>query len=641
MKSKLNLLLISLLVFSLVVGGNLTFAGATTYSAPPWETQTLRVSLDLGFEYSIAVDSHNHPHIAYVELYNNYLGIRGNLSYTYYDGSRWVTTRIPTVSNAGDVSIALDSSDRPHIVFLSQEENSNSILKYASWTGSAWTVEKVDPDPSGGECSLVIDSQNNPHISYKSSYNIFTGGGDLRYAVNTGSGWQIHVVDDTGAVSWDNSIAVDSAGNPHVAYSNSTGDLQYSSYDGSSWTTETVYSPQKEVGLYLSFAMDHNDKPHICFMDHQNHTVNHATWNGPSWTIETVAAFSYGSNTRIIVVDSQDNPHIIYGIYSGRYTKNIINYASRNAFGWTIQETNGRNDPVYDVTSDLYIALVLDSNDVPHICFHEKTGTGRYLIYATNPSLKPTTTGATSTPTSTQTPVPNATSTPTPTPTPAPNVTSTPTPTPTPTPSSTPSPTPTPVPTQTPTPTPTPTSTPAATPTATPTPSSVVTLTPTSTPTHTPAPTSTPTPALTFTPTSTSLPNEDTNVFFVESNSTVSELVFNSTSSELCFTVSGPSGTTGYVELTIAKTLVPKIEDIRVYLDGDQLYYEAVSKDNSWLLKFNYQHSIHQVTVDLAANSVEAPSANNWDWAVLATAAVALVVVALTVWQTKRKKNNH
>ena len=88
------------------------------------------------------------------------------------------------------------------------------------------------------------------------------------------------------------------------------------------------------------------------------------------------------------------------------------------------------------------------------------------------------------------------------------------------------------------------------------------------------------------------LPYQNQQVFFVESNSTVSALAFNSTSLELSFTVSGPSETTGYVKVTIAKSLVSNPENIKVYLDENQLNYEVTSNTDSWLLTFTYtQHA--------------------------------------------------
>jgi hypothetical protein len=99
-----------------------------------------------------------------------------------------------------------------------------------------------------------------------------------------------------------------------------------------------------------------------------------------------------------------------------------------------------------------------------------------------------------------------------------------------------------------------------------------------------------------------SLPLQNRGVFFVESNSTVTSLAFNSTSSELSFTVTGPSGTTGYVKMSIAKDLLPNGENLKVYLDGRQLNYALAENADSWLLTFTYSHSTHRLTVNLPAN---------------------------------------
>lgn len=94
------------------------------------------------------------------------------------------------------------------------------------------------------------------------------------------------------------------------------------------------------------------------------------------------------------------------------------------------------------------------------------------------------------------------------------------------------------------------------------------------------------------------------NVFAVESNSTISALAFNSTSLELSFTVSGETGTIGYVKVTIAKSLISNIADVKVYLDGNQTEYSATSQDDAWILTFTYTHSTHNVTIDLKTATV-------------------------------------
>jgi len=94
-------------------------------------------------------------------------------------------------------------------------------------------------------------------------------------------------------------------------------------------------------------------------------------------------------------------------------------------------------------------------------------------------------------------------------------------------------------------------------------------------------------------------PTQERYVFSVSSNSTVSAFAFNSTGNELSFTVSGPSGTMGFVKVTIAKNLTYNIADLKVYLDNTKMEYTASSIDSSWLLYFTYSHTTHSVRISL------------------------------------------
>ena len=96
---------------------------------------------------------------------------------------------------------------------------------------------------------------------------------------------------------------------------------------------------------------------------------------------------------------------------------------------------------------------------------------------------------------------------------------------------------------------------------------------------------------------------ETDTLFSVSSNSTVSSLEFNSTTSELGFIVTGPSGTTGYVECAIAKSLVTNAENIKMSLDGNELSYNLSSRADMWLLYFTYKHSSHRISINLPLNT--------------------------------------
>jgi hypothetical protein len=98
------------------------------------------------------------------------------------------------------------------------------------------------------------------------------------------------------------------------------------------------------------------------------------------------------------------------------------------------------------------------------------------------------------------------------------------------------------------------------------------------------------------------LPYQKQTVFFVESNSTVYGLAFNNETSTLSFNVTGPSGTTGYVKATISKDLLTNGENLQVLMDGSQLNYSVTSEVDSWVVTFNYNHSTHQICINLEAN---------------------------------------
>jgi len=94
------------------------------------------------------------------------------------------------------------------------------------------------------------------------------------------------------------------------------------------------------------------------------------------------------------------------------------------------------------------------------------------------------------------------------------------------------------------------------------------------------------------------------NFFFAESNSTLSTLTFDSTSPEVSFTVSGPSGTTGYVKFLISKSLLSNVMDLKVYIDGQQVEYAASSVGDLLSLYVGYTHSSHEVLIKLPLSTV-------------------------------------
>ncbi len=100
-------------------------------------------------------------------------------------------------------------------------------------------------------------------------------------------------------------------------------------------------------------------------------------------------------------------------------------------------------------------------------------------------------------------------------------------------------------------------------------------------------------------------PVDEQNVFSVATNSTLTELFFDSANRKLRFRVEGADNTTGYVKVYISKAFLSEISDLKVYLDDDELNYSTASQSDSWLVSFTYSHSAHQVTINMGSTGFD------------------------------------
>ncbi|MEI7481806.1 MAG: FlgD immunoglobulin-like domain containing protein [Elusimicrobiota bacterium] len=328
---------IELFILSLFLFAGPAFAG--------WSIQTVD-STGEGEYLSIALDSSNNPHISY---YDGYHSANGDLKYAKWTGSAWSVQTVDSVGWAGYyTSIALDSGNNPHISYY---DVTNGDLKYAKWTGSAWSIQTIDSvGDVGTYTSIALDSGNNPHISY---YDVANG--DLKYAKWTGTSWSTQTVDSIGNVGQYTSIALDPSNNPNISYYDATnGDLKYAKWTGTSWSTQTVDS-LGDVGGYTSIALDSGNNPHIAY---RGNNLKYAKWTGSVWSIQSIDYASGGYAAISLALDVSNNPHISY------YHSNSINYANWNGSSWSthIVESNGLN-------SGSIACMALDSGNNPHIVY--------------------------------------------------------------------------------------------------------------------------------------------------------------------------------------------------------------------------------------------------------------------------------
>ncbi len=325
-------------------------------AAGAWRIETVDDEGDVGRYNSLALDDLDHPHISYLDSDNRYL------KYARWDGSAWQIEIVDSQGIQMGNSLALDSSNHPHISYY---KISNNSLNYAYWD-ETWLIETIDT--ARADCnSIRLDNNDYPHIAY-------SGYDNLKYAFWDGSSWQIEFLDYAENAFLETSLALDSSGNPHIAYTiyyldSGYSFLKYTFWDGDEWQFETIQ--YEEYGCqYPSLELNSFGYPNITY---DNNYLNYVSWDGDDWQIETI---DIAGRINSLALDSSDYPHISYYTYYDGYS---LKYAQWNGITWQIET----------VVSEGHVgwcnSLALDSFDNPHIsCYDYTNGNLKYAWYDPN-----------------------------------------------------------------------------------------------------------------------------------------------------------------------------------------------------------------------------------------------------------------
>jgi hypothetical protein len=132
---------------------------------------------------TINIDPYDGLHIAYV--------CEESLRYARNNGTTWELTEI-TIGDLIWISLALDSQNHPYIAYTTYDPSSGYSINLAFYTGSSWKTEYI---AEGGMPSIALDSYNHPGISFfspnegKSLYYYFDGSIWIKSVVYEYAGW--------------------------------------------------------------------------------------------------------------------------------------------------------------------------------------------------------------------------------------------------------------------------------------------------------------------------------------------------------------------------------------------------------------------------------------------------------------------
>jgi hypothetical protein len=280
---------------------------------------TMEVDQRAGTFLSLAVDAKGYPSIAYNSMFET------GLHYAHWDGANWKKLLIDPIQTDHFLSLQMDAAGNPHISYYREVYPDMRIpgqgyyalyLKYAYFDGKTWYIQTVDHRFGTGKFnSLALDAQGRPFIAYTDIHP-----GDLDYAYWSGKQWEFGIVDARSTngnsyVGIGNSDAIDSKGNPHIAYYDTTKLLiKYAWRANGIWKTEVVdqMTGSPEILDHLSLVLDKQDHPHIAYYDPSTGTLKYAFRDEKGWHVDAIVKTDHVIAFPSLALDPEGNPYIAY-----------------------------------------------------------------------------------------------------------------------------------------------------------------------------------------------------------------------------------------------------------------------------------------------------------------------------------------
>lgn len=341
-------------------------------------------------EPTLTFDTNGNPHLAWIEAgdvwqlrwnpqENNGFGAWVSQTGTVYQPgttdsvaariniSAVVNTDSVVSGNDASPSLAVDTADKPHLVFTHALGAGDFDVYYAAWNGTNWT--RADASTIGfDDVSVTTSGDPAPSLS-----------------LEQGTGY------------------------PHIVWAGSGNVIVYRYWDGAGWTAEqTIQSDATNSPASPVIIMDSSNQPHVVFGEadgaryewldvYNTCSLGASTWVTADCQPAQNSSVNFNVNigqTQFAVdmqLDRRDNPHIVGRIWAGDDSAQMINYrwwdpsANSGTGGWvTVSGDTGTTD--MQVSSqqgdDLRgVALSIEDNGDPHIIWGLQETDGTWNVY--------------------------------------------------------------------------------------------------------------------------------------------------------------------------------------------------------------------------------------------------------------------
>ena len=344
---------------------DMAFKNVTNDGEPyTWTTTTANYVSKSGMSPTLAVDSNGTVHIVHVNWDTN------QLWHSTLSGGSWKHEFIASCNGCRHTDMAIDSNDNLHVAYYLMQQSTTGYLYYAFYNGTDWTTQSLQNNIQNDQVRIALDANDRPHISY-SNAGYLCNGAMLKY--HDGTSWQTQTLDtSTTYVGCDSSIAIDGQGYVHVTYRNHNdmNQMVVSNVSGL-WQKYTV-DGGTGVGYYSDMVVDSDDNLHILYRTNGGGgQYKYATgYSGGAWSN---TASSGGHTYFRMMTDNLDNLHA--SLYDG----SDLRYH-------TMMPGQSWQSTIVDSAGDVgrYNDIFVDDNSMIHIAYYDSTN--QHLKYANKSS---------------------------------------------------------------------------------------------------------------------------------------------------------------------------------------------------------------------------------------------------------------
>lgn len=344
---------IRVFVFSLF----LPFLAVSGSGAVTWNIETIDISTPIAGYYDIALDSGDRPHVCFAAS--------SGLFYMTKTGGSWVVSLASSQNYPwpGNVMccIAVSTSGAIHIAHA---QNGVTYTR-SDDNGATWQDEVVNgatypPDfDAGAPSDIILDSYGNPYISF---------------GIQNVDGWSVVIASRSSSGSWTKKPSNDSYdisritmcrgtdGNLYFGYASESHPNYYVTiwkwYNQGSSGSMVYRSAGVSNTSFSSMAVDKNNVAHVVYqstLDNYSSYIKYLRYDlaGTAYSPETIETIADMGTLPSAAVDSQNNPHFVFG---------KAEYATLQGTTWYITSQG-------DYQGSYWGKLVIDSSDNPHVLY--------------------------------------------------------------------------------------------------------------------------------------------------------------------------------------------------------------------------------------------------------------------------------